>query len=708
MAIYNQSRSTIIKLIFVGLFFIILVQLFNLQILSGDYRKLAMDNAVFAKVRYPDRGIIFDRNGKAILDNTIIYDLVVTPVEVKNTDTLGICKILNIDTATFNKRVTEAIIKAGRYRPSVFQSLLTPELHARLEENIWKFNGFALVERPIRKYPFNAGAHIMGYIGEVDQNIIKKSENFYKMGDFVGRAGLEASYERVLMGQRGVEYMIKDNRNRIVGSYENGIHDTLPITGNNLHTYIDIELQQMAEAMLKNKVGAVVAIDPKTGGILAMASGPNYDPNELSGPNKNKNYSRLALDVSSPMFNRAIKGQYAPGSTFKPLGALVALDQGLITPSYGYSCNGMYYGCTRPLNCTEKWSGHANNLRDAIAWSCNAYFSEILKKTIDNPKYRNPRVGLTIWKDYMTKMGLGYRLGVDLPSEDAGNIPDTLAYDKSYNGSWNSCTMVGGGLGIGQDKMLSTPLQLANAMCIIANKGYYYTPHFVKQIDDYPDADSILAPYRIKHEALTHISDDAFEIVIQGMQDVVDKGTGRVAQIPGVSICAKTGTAQNRIIFEGKRLDLKDNSMFVAFAPRENPKIAIAVVVQNAGFGSTWAAPIASIMMEKYLNDTLRPEKVKKYQEISSTNLMPSYLVRMQYREDSIRAFKWFEMTKDSSYIQKYLKKSPRPAPRPAPAARPLEQAMVPKEQEKSTNEKQNNNRELLVFDRTRFTSFNG
>ncbi|WP_126969901.1 penicillin-binding protein 2 [Gynurincola endophyticus] len=704
MALFNQSRGRIIQLIFVGIFLIMLIQLFNLQILSGKYRQLAMDNAVFAKVRYPDRGIIFDRNGKAILDNTILYDLVVTPSELKNADTFGLCRLLAIDTAQFRKRVNDAIIKNGRYRPSVFQSLLTPELHARLEENIWKYNGFALVERPVRKYPYNAGAHVMGYIGEVDQNIIKKSNNYYRMGDFVGRSGLEASYETVLMGQRGVEYMIKDNHNRLVGSYENGLRDTLPIAGNNLHTYLDIELQQMAEAMMANKVGAVVAIDPRTGGILAMASGPNYDPNELSGPNKNKNYSRLALDVSSPMFNRAIKGQYPPGSTFKPLGALVALDEGLITPSYGYACGGTYYGCTRPLNCTEKWGGHANNLRDAIAWSCNSYFSEVLKKTIDNPKYRNPRKGLMVWKDYMTAMGLGYRLGVDLPSEDAGNIPDTADYDKSYNGLWNSCTMVGGGLGIGQDKMLTTPLQLANAMCVIANKGYYYTPHFVKKIDNYPGADSILAPYKVKHEALTHISDQAFEIVISGMQDVVDKGTGRVAQIPGIQICAKTGTAQNRIIFEGKRLDLKDNSMFVCFAPRDNPKIAIAVVVQNGGYGSTWAAPIASIIMEKYLNDTLRPEKARRMEEISQTNLMPSYLKRMQYREDSIRAFKWFEMTKDSAYIEKYLKPVRQTV---RPAAVPTQQAAVPAKENKSNHSNQPKKAELVV-DRIRTKEFNG
>ncbi len=673
MALFNQSRSNIIRLIFLSVFIIIVAQLFNLQIISGKYRQLAFNNAVFPKVKYPDRGIIFDRKGKAILNNTIMFDLVVTPKEVKHIDTVGLCKLLGIDTDEFNKRIRDARFKNGSYRPSVFEALLPVELHARLEENIWKFPGFTLVERPVRVYPYNVAAHILGYIGEADSNIIKRSGGFYRMGDYVGRSGLENTYESVLMGQRGVEYLIKDNMNRLVGSYEKGVFDTAAIAGRNLRTYVDIELQQMAEKMLANKVGAIVALDPKTGGILAMASGPNYNPNDLTGPSKQKNYAKLQLDVSAPLFNRAIKGQYPPGSTYKPLGALIALEEGLITPASGYDCHGAYYGCPHVVKCTEKWAGHAANLRLAIAWSCNSFFSDVIRKTIDNPQFRNSRKGLTKWKEYMSAFGMGHRIGVDLPSEDGGNIPDTSQYDKEYRGSWNSCTMTGGGLGIGQDKMTATPLQIANAMCVVANHGYYYIPHLVEKIDGETAEDTLLNKYRVKHEVLTHISSDVYDVVTAGMQDVVEQGTARSAKIPGINMCAKTGTAQNKIVLDGKVIELKDNSMFVCFAPRENPKIAVAVVVQNAGYGATWAGPMASILVEKYLTDSLRPERVKKMEEVAAANLMPGYLARVQYKEDSTRAYKWFQITKDSNYIKNYLKPGkpyiPPPSKQKAPAA---------------------------------------
>lgn len=656
MALFNQSRSFIIRLIFGMVFIIIVLQLFNLQIISNKYRQQAINQAQFAKVRYPDRGIIYDRKGRAILNNTIMFDLVVTPNEAKKIDTMALCELLEIDTVEFKKRMLDATLKNGPFRPSIFEDLLAPVLHARLDENIWKFPGFALVERPVRVYPFNAAAHIMGYIGEADSAIIKRSKYFYRMGDYVGRNGLEASYETVLMGQRGVQYMIKDNKNRLVGSFENGAYDTAAIAGRNLRTYIDIELQQLAEKLLANKVGAIVAIDPKTGGILAMASGPNYNPNDLTGPDKQKNFSRMSLDVAAPLFNRAIKGQYPPGSTYKPLGALVALDQGLITQQSGIGCGGSYHGCRRPVNCTEKWGGHATNLRLAMAWSCNSFFCEVLRKTVDNPAYNDPRKGLTKWKEYMSEFGLGHRLGVDLPSEDGGNIPDTAQYDKEYRGSWNSCTMVT--LGIGQDKMTTTPLQIANAICIVANKGYYYLPHFVKSVDGETASDTLLNKFRKKHEVLTNISDEDFETVISGMQDVVDIGTAKGMKIPGINMCAKTGTAENKMVLDGRVIQLKDNSMFVCFAPRENPTIAVAVVIQNGGFGATYAGPIASLMVEKYINDTLRVERVKKADEIASANLMPGYLPRLQFKTDSIRARQWFNLTKDSSYILKYLKGS--------------------------------------------------
>jgi len=654
MPVFNQSRSRIIKLIFSAAFFVILAQLFNLQVVSGKYRKLAMDNAVYPKIVYPERGIIFDRKGKAILNNAIMYDMMVTPAEIKGIDTLEFCRMMEIDTTEFNRRILDAKFKNSAVRPSIFEDLLTPELQVRFEENSWKFPGFVLVQRPVRVYPFNAAAHILGYIAEINPKQIESSEGFYRMGDYVGQTGLESIYERVLMGQRGVQYLIKDNKNRLVGSYEKGELDTAAIAGRGLRTYIDIDLQQLAEKLMTNKVGSVVALDPKTGGILAMTSGPNFNPNELTGPDRNKNYTNLVLDVKAPLLNRAIKGQYPPGSTFKPIDALIALEEGVITPQSGISCTGGYYACSKRVGCLETWAGHAANLRLAIAHSCNSFFCNTYRLIVDNRKYGDVKEGYQKWHDYMNAFGLGTRLGLDLPSEDKGNIPDTSVYNKEYRNQWNSCTNLT--LGIGQDKMTVTPLQLANAMCIIANRGYYYLPHFVQKIDDETEEDTaLLNKYRQKHEVLTHIPDDAYDAVTDGMQDVVEEGTARIAKIPGINICAKTGTAQNFTILDGRKLELPNNSMFVCFAPKENPKIAIAVTVENAGFGATWAGPIARILMEKYLNDTIQEKSKADLERISTTDLMPKYYVRKQKVADSLRAFEWFKITKDSSYIKKYV-----------------------------------------------------
>lgn len=653
MPVFNQSRQTVIRLIFAATFLIIVVRLAVLQVFSDKYEAQAFSNAVYKKTVYPGRGIIFDRNNKAILNNTIIYDLTVTPYEVKQVDTGYLCSLLSIDTAEFKSRVLTAIIKNGRYRPSVFEGLLSIDLQAKLEENIWRFPGFTLVERPIRTYPFNAGAHLLGDIGEVDTAIIRRSNNFYQMGDYVGRSGMEQYYESVLMGQRGVQHLIKDNKNRIQGSWEGGKYDTSAKAGRNLRTYLDIELQQLAEKLMANKVGSVVALDPKTGGILAMVSGPVIDPNELTGSTRQKNYAKLALDVSAPLMNRATRGLYEPGSTFKPIGGLVALDLGVINSGFGVPCAGAYYGCGKVIRCEHHNPGHAANMRLALANSCNSYFSQIYRMTVDNPKDHNTKAGYTRWKDYMNAFGWGEKLGIDLPNELPGSIPDTALYNRVYRNAWNSCTNVT--LGIGQDKMQVTPVQLANAMCVIANRGYYYTPHFVEKIDDETPADSILKPFRIKHEPLTHIPDEAYEAIHAGMQDVVESGTARIAKIPGINICAKTGTAEKYTVLDGHRIKLPNNSMFVCFAPREDPKIAIAVAVENAGFGSTWAAPIASFLVEKYLTDSIRSEKMKDVERIASSNLMPAYLKRKQFIADSTRAYYYFNLRKDSSYIRKYL-----------------------------------------------------
>ena len=657
MSVFNQSRQTVIRLIILATFVILIIRLFILQILSPQYQIQAMDNAVDRKIIYPDRGIIFDRKGKAILENTLTHDLMILPTQLKGIDTLGLCRIMGIDSLEFKQRLVAAIIKNGRYRPSVFEASLTMDKFVRLQENIFRFEpGFYLQDRPIRSYPYKAAAHLLGYIGEVDSNILKRTNYFYQIGDYMGLNGMERFYEPVLMGTRGVSYQIKDNKNRIVGSFENGKYDTTAQAGRNLRTYIDMDIQVLAESFMRNKLGAVVAIEPKTGGIIAMASGPTYDPNLLTGSQRRRNFSWLLTDTAKPLWNRAIKGQYPPGSTIKPTQALIALDEGVITPRYGIGCSGAYYGCRRPIKCTEKWAGHASNLRMAIAHSCNSFFSNVYRLAVDNPAYKNVDEGYAHWKKYMNSFGFGVRLGVDLPSEDDGLIVDTSFYNKLYNNSWNSCTNVF--LGIGQGEMQATPLQMANMMCIIANKGYYYTPHFVDSIDGKGAGDSILNPFLVRHE-VTHIPDSIYEIVQLGMQDVIENGTGRVARIPGISIAGKTGTAENYGIINGKREKLEDHSWFVCFAPRENPRIAIAVIVENAGFGATWAGPIAGLIMEKYLNDTLRAEKLKEVERIVEKEIILPVVKQKRMRLDSIRRVRLALEMGDSSVLHNAIPVAP-------------------------------------------------
>ena len=604
----------------------------HLQMFSSDLKIQAENNAIFRKVVYPDRGIIYDRKKRAVLENTIMYDLVVTPNQVKGTDTAALCRILSIDTAEFRKRIITAIIKNSYYKPSAFAALVSPDVYARLNENMYKFPGFVLQERPVRTYPYSAAGNVLGYIGEVDTTYLRKHKTEgYEMGDYAGLTGLEATYEPILMGQRGVKRYIRDNKNRIQGSYENGSYDTAAIAGRNLYTSMDIELQQLAEKLLGSKIGSAVAINPKTGGILAMATSPTYNPNLLTGSERRKNFSQLFLDTARPLLNRAIKGQYPPGSTFKPLGALVALDEGLITPAFGYGCSGAYYSCGRPVKCEHHDAGHAANLRAALAHSCNSYFSQVFRMAIDNPNFNSTQQGYLKWKEYMNAFGLGVRLNIDLPSEDKGNIPDTSKYNRDFAGPrWNSCNILT--LGIGQDRMLATPLQLANAMCFIANKGYYYTPHFVDSIENESVTDTTyLGKYRTRHK-VTNISNDVFDAVQLAMLDVTRSGTAVNAKIDGIDICAKTGTAQNP---HGK-----NHSLFVAFAPMEDPKIAIAVVVENAGFGSVWAAPIASLMMEKYLNDTISAKRLPEVERISKADLIPSAIKHWYAVKDSIKLAK--------------------------------------------------------------------
>ncbi len=657
MSVFNQSRQNVIRVLFLVAFGILIIRLLFLQLSSSKYDLLALDNAVSKTIVYPDRGIIFDRNGKSILENTLTYDLMVLPNAVKNLDTVGLCRILRISPKVFHERLIGSIIKNGKFRPSVFESAIDTETFVQLQENIFRFEpGFYLQERPIRSYPYKAAAHVLGYVGEVDSNILKRTNFYYQMGDYMGLSGLERYYESILMGKRGIRYQVKDNKNRIVGPYEKGIYDSIAIAGRNLNTYLDIELQVLAERLLKNKLGAIVAIEPKTGGILAMASGPTYDPNMLTGSYRKTNFSYMLRDTARPLFNRAIKGQYAPGSTIKPMGALIALDEGVITPSFGYGCGGAYRGCNRPIACEHKNPAHAANLRLALANSCNSYFSHIYRMAVDNRQDRDIRQGYTRWKGYMNSFGMGVRLGLDLPSEDKGLITDTSFYNRLYNNSWNSCTNVF--LGIGQGEMQATPLQMANLMCIIANKGYYYTPHFVKSIENEDENDTLLNKFKVRHE-VTKIPDTIYNIVQLGMQDVVDRGTAMGARIDGISIAGKTGTAENYGIINGKREKLKNHSWFVCFAPRENPTIAIAVIVENAGFGATWATPMASLMMEKYLRDTLSAARWKEVERIEGTEIILPVVKMKRRRLDSLRKEKMkLQMNRMHAYNSTSPKKS--------------------------------------------------
>jgi len=642
MSVYNQNRGGIIQIIIGTIFFLIVAQLVSLQVVSNKYKLAADNNAIFRKIIYPDRGIIYDRKKRALLENTISYDLVVIPNEAKGVDTAALCAILQIDKAEYSKRIVEAIIKNTRVKAGVFEPFLTPELYAQLNENLYRFPGFSLSERSIRSYPYNTAAHVLGYVAEVDVNFLKKHESEgYEMGDYAGMTGLEKNYETVLMGQRGVKRFLRDNKGKIQGLYEKGEFDTVAIAGKNLYTSVDVQVQQLAEKLLQNKIGSAVAINPKTGGVIAMASSPGYNPNLLTGSKRRKTIGRLLLDTARPIYNRAIKGQYPPGSTFKPLGALIALDEGLITPNFGYNCFGSYGACGDPRKCEHHNAGHAANLQLALAYSCNSYFLQVFRMAIDNPKYASAKGGYVKWKEYMNAFGFGRKLGVDLPSENKANIPDTSQYNKDFGNPryWNSCYMLT--LGIGQDRMTATPLQLANSMAFIANDGYYYTPHFVDSIESETQEEAAqLAPFR-KKQKVTKIPKEYFDVIKEGMHDVTVYGTAAFIKVPGHEYCAKTGTAQNP---HGK-----NHSLFVCFAPKDNPKIAVAVIVENAGYGSTWAGPIGGLLMEQYLNDTLTTESQLKADNLAQVDLMPqaiknwyaqnnksAYLTPIEYNNDEL------------------------------------------------------------------------
>lgn len=632
----QNSRPWIIRSLFIGMAVILIGRLLSLQVMDDKYKIMADDQAIVRKVIYPARGVILDRKGRSLLINHVTYDLAFIPNKVKELDTTLFCEVMNTTKEDIEKAFKKAIVRNGYQRQSVYESDLPQDKNARLQENLYLFPGFELIERSTRTYPLKIGAHIFGYLNEVSPRMLEKERyQSYRQGDYVGITGLENVYEEILRGQRGVHFMVRDVLNRPRDAYKNGSLDTPAIAGKSLELYLDADLQALGEKLMNGKIGSAIAIDPKTGGILAMVSGPSYDPNLLSGANFGKNFGQLSRDYTRPLFNRAIQAQYPPGSTFKPITALIALDVGVITPSFGMGCGGGYYACGRRIGCTHSGGGHAANLRVAMANSCNSYFCHLFRLTVDAKKWvGGVHEGVQRWHDYLYSFGLGHALGVDITGEYKGSIPDSSYFNRIYNRHWNSCNMVVVGMGQGEIDM--TPLQLANSMCLIANRGYYYVPHFVKSIGGNAN-DSLLTPYLEKNE-VTHIPESSFMAVIDGMEDVVTHGTGRVAQLPGVQVCGKTGTVENYAGIFGQRVKLDNHSVFVCFAPKDDPKIAIAVVVQNSGYGATWAGPIASLMMEQYLTDTIKRQPL--FDRMVNSNTIKKYIKTLdsiQREKDNLR-----------------------------------------------------------------------
>jgi penicillin-binding protein 2 len=596
------------KFIIIGVFILVglayISRLFYIQVIDDSYKLDARSQAFRYTPEFPIRGYIFDRNNKLLVYNEAAYDLMVLPKNVKNIDTLSLCDLLGITKEQFLKKMKKAMQAPNSPRKeSIFEKQLSPSDYAALQEQLYRYPGFWVQSRTLRKYPRKIAAHMLGYIGEADKRTTEK-DPYYKEGDYLGISGIEKSYEKVLRGKKGMHIIMKDVNNRDMGSYMNGLYDTAAIPGKPLTTTLDADLQEYAEKLMQNKIGSVVALDPSTGEILAIVTSPTYDPNLMVGRARNKNYAELAKDtLGNPLFNRSTMASYPPGSTFKLVMALIGLNEGVLTPQTRYPCARGY----PPLGGHPKCHPHPSplDLEGAIGTSCNSYFSYVFKSVIEDKKYHDTYKAYQNWRDIATSFCLGTRTGSDLANELRGNVPSIAYYDKVFGkGSWKASTVIS--LGIGQNELGITPLQNANLVAIIANKGWFYTPHIVKAINGNAN-DTILDKFKVKH--YTMIKDTAiYNMVIAGMAKAVDAGTAAALKIEGIPYCAKTGTAQNP---HGK-----DHSVFVCFAPRENPKIAIGILIENAGFGATYAGPIARLMMEKYLKGKItRPDLEKRMLE---------------------------------------------------------------------------------------------
>ncbi|HEY4323487.1 MAG TPA: penicillin-binding protein 2 [Mucilaginibacter sp.] len=626
------ERRYVISGIFIGIIIILLSRLFYIQIIDDRYAIYASNNVRRQVVKYPARGPILDRNGKVLVQNEPFYDIMVTPKEVKPFDTVEFCKLLGIDRAAFDKRWNKAV----KYSPnaaSVFEKQISEQNYASLQERLSEFPGFYSSTRYLRTYPDSVAAQFLGFIGEVTDRDIKRANGYYHAGDYIGVTGVEKSYEPVLRGQRGVEILMVDSRNKPQGHYANGLYDTAAVAGQRLTSSLDINIQKFGEQLMQNKVGSIVAIEPTTGEILCYVSSPTYNPNLMVGRDRGNNAAALYANPYNPFFIRPIQAKYPPGSSFKPLSALVALQEDVITPQTTYFCPGYYYAGNRKIVCNNGEAHGLMNLSSAVAQSCNGYFMMVFQKLIDHNGAKATEATFTDWRNKVNKFGLGSKLGLDMPGEGRGNLPTPLHYDNIYKpGRWRSSTVVS--LAIGQGELEATPLQLANIECIMANRGFYYKPHLIKAIG----AKNIIKEEYTERNYVG-IDSQYFKPVITGMQAVVEDGTARRSKIPGIIMCGKTGTAQNN---HGEA-----HSVFVAFAPKENPKIAIAVIVENSGEGAHWAAPIASFIVEKYLKGTVsQRESGITPQEFINANRLPeinSYIIlksKLLTKQDSVKKFK--------------------------------------------------------------------
>ena len=595
-----MMRINILKLLTIFISVVFFIKIFSLQVLDKGYDRLSQNNAIIEIEDYPERGFIFDRNGKILVSNQPAYDIMIIPENLTPFDTLSFCELIGINKNNLIMNL-ESARRFSMRLPSVVVNQISKETYAKLQEHMWKFQGFFIQKKSIRDYRVNFGANVLGYVSEVNNKDLKVDE-YYRQGDLIGRQGIEKSYEKQLRGKKGKTFLQKDRFNRIIGPYKNGKYDIKPLEAENITLTIDIELQSYGEQLMKNKRGGVVAIEPKTGEVLALITAPSYDPNILVGRKRSKNYKTLANDtISKPLFDRSLLAQYSPGSTLKPLNALIALQENVINNETKHNCNkGFFYAKNAHMDCNCNF-GTKNDLINGIFRSCNTFFSKTYINLINNSI--SPIEGVENWKMHLESFGLGNYLGYDLPIGRPGLIPNSDYYSSLYGGKkWGATNLISNG--IGQGEVLVTPIQLANFTSAIANRGFYFIPHFVRK-EDREKTKTKLS--RIN----TSIDSDYFNIVIDGMHKVIEKGTARIAKINGLNICGKTGTVENFTKINGKKVQLTDHSIFIAFAPKENPKIAVAAFIENGYWGSRWAAPISSLMIEKYLNDSITRKRLE-------------------------------------------------------------------------------------------------